>query len=331
MTVAVPPIILLDLRNALADALRTWWDDVFATLIVGLRKAVPDDDDTLTQLQAAMDVADDDFAETLQSNAVISPLASAYTNGSTAAEAEVGIVWGLKNRFALDWARQRAAEMVGMRRLESGRLVPNPSAAWRIDTTTRQALRDAVTEMLTAPGYAGGSWRDLQEQIEHSPAFGGQFGEYRAEMIARTETALAANAGTVGTYKQAGITHVLVLDNPLCPICGPFANTLQTVEWWKGNPIGHPNCIRSAYAVIPHPAMQKDEGGPSAGPPGPNSSVGITTGLHLTGVELEGQDGSGSKKTYPFPINCDPRCPKCRGQARATCICPEEAACRSKS
>jgi hypothetical protein len=34
------------------------------------------------------------------------------------------------NEVASDWADSRAAEMVGMRRLASGRLVQNPQAQW---------------------------------------------------------------------------------------------------------------------------------------------------------------------------------------------------------
>jgi hypothetical protein len=91
----------------------------------------------------------------------------------------------------------------------------------------------------------GTSYRDLKRAIEAHSAFGGLFGEYRAELIARAETAMAANAGATDLYAGHGLTSFYVIDNPECPVCAPVAGTLQSLAWCRANPIGHPNCVRS--------------------------------------------------------------------------------------
>lgn len=109
-----------------------------------------------------------------------------------AAEAPAGIV----NAAAVDYAKQRAAELVGMRYDELGRLVPNPNAEWAIDETTRDYLRGAVADAIE------GGWSNdrLAGEIADSYAFS----EDRAMTIARTETQMAANAGALAGYKASG-------------------------------------------------------------------------------------------------------------------------------
>lgn len=97
--------------------------------------------------------------------------------------------------LALDFAQQRAAELVG-RRLVSGRLVSNPNARWAITEGTRDTLRGLV-ERAIADGLGP---RELAELIEQSVVFS----DYRAEMIARTEVAKANVAGHIGAARISG-------------------------------------------------------------------------------------------------------------------------------
>lgn len=53
------------------------------------------------------------------------------------------------NTVAEDYARDRAAELVGMTRDIEGNLIPNPDARWAISNTSRERIREIVTEAFT--------------------------------------------------------------------------------------------------------------------------------------------------------------------------------------
>jgi hypothetical protein len=103
----------------------------------------------------------------------------------------------LANTQAVDYARDRAAEMVGMKYVD-GKLVENPNARFAITDGTRDTLRQQITSAFDA----GTSPAALATQIQDSAAFS----EYRATLIARTETAFAQTAAAVNTSKSFGAT-----------------------------------------------------------------------------------------------------------------------------
>jgi SPP1 gp7 family putative phage head morphogenesis protein len=98
---------------------------------------------------------------------------------------------------AVDYARDRAAELVGMRRDELGRLVENPNAEWAITEPTRDGLRQYVADAIEQ----GWSNDRLASEIRDSYAFSSE----RAMVIARTETNLASNQGSLNGYKASGV------------------------------------------------------------------------------------------------------------------------------
>jgi len=125
-------------------------------------------------------------------------------NGSNASLVQVGIgtevraeVLNVVNQDALAYARERAAEMVGMRREATGVLVQNPRAAWRIDEGTRDLLRGDITTAI-AEGWSN---ERLASALAESYAFSNE----RATVIARTETNIASNAGALSGYKASGV------------------------------------------------------------------------------------------------------------------------------
>ena len=80
-------------------------------------------------------------------------------------------VFNMVNEDALEYARKRSAEMVGMRRLKSGKLIENPDAEWQITEGTRDLIRGAVGDAL----QGGWSTADLagklvQERRIQSPS-----------------------------------------------------------------------------------------------------------------------------------------------------------------
>ncbi len=88
------------------------------------------------------------------------------------------------------------------------------------------------------------------------------FGEY-AEMLLRTKTGVAYNAGTVNACRLSGIEFVELLDGSVCGLAShkgsPRANGLivrtQVAADW---PLSHPNCRR---AVVPRPELNESNAG----------------------------------------------------------------------
>lgn len=79
-----------------------------------------------------------------------------------------------------------------------------------------------------------------------------QFNDYarwRANTIARTETAIAVNHGTVLGISQAGGEYVDVFDGDDDEVCAAANGATWTIDDALANPTGHPNCVR---AFAPH-------------------------------------------------------------------------------
>lgn len=72
----------------------------------------------------------------------------------------------------------------------------------------------------------------------------------RSNLVARTETATAYNAGTTLSYREAGVSKVNVMDGDGDEACASVDGTTQTLEWAEENPIAHPGCVRAFSAVV---------------------------------------------------------------------------------
>ncbi len=101
--------------------------------------------------------------------------------------------------LTLDYAKRRAAELVGMRYTKDGELVENPNAQWAITDSTRDMLQNLVVSALDE----GWSNDHLAEEIENSYAFSSS----RAETIARTEIKRADMQGSLNGYKASGVVQ----------------------------------------------------------------------------------------------------------------------------
>ena len=98
---------------------------------------------------------------------------------------------------SIDYAKTRAAELIGMRVQEDGTLVPNPDAKWAITDTTRDAINRSVQNALEQ-GLSAGAFRD---ELMQDYAFSAQ----RALMVARTERNLAQRRGGSDAAKASGV------------------------------------------------------------------------------------------------------------------------------
>jgi hypothetical protein len=101
------------------------------------------------------------------------------------------------NQQAADWARERSAELVGMRRTDTGRLVRNPNAQWAITDTTRDKLRRAIADVFETEDA---NLTTVEEAITKA----GIFDDQRATMIARTEMSRAQTMSNMLSWKESG-------------------------------------------------------------------------------------------------------------------------------
>lgn len=154
----------------------------------------------------------------------------------------------LTNDFAVDYATERAAEMVGMRYNDDGELETNPNPEWAIDDATRDMLRDDVVTAMDE----GLSNDALADKIAGSYAFS----EERAQTIARTETAFADVAGNLNAYRESGevASKQWVVSEECCDECAELDGEIVALDddfpndGGDGPPL-HPNCF-SGEAVV---------------------------------------------------------------------------------
>lgn len=131
-----------------------------------------------------------------QVRAVLEPFVKgAAADGLAQIEVSMQAAVELANDRATLYASQRAAEMVGMKYDTDGKLVPNPKAEWVISESTRDMIQELVTKAI-AEGWSNDR---LAAAIGNDAAFG----DDRAMMIARTETAMADVQGNMAAYHAA--------------------------------------------------------------------------------------------------------------------------------
>lgn len=227
------------LAAKLGAVLRSVKADVIAQLKTKLKK------------DAAEDYADDVYLTgfELLVDATETQLAAVATDAGSRIVAQFGqgpgtALFDQVNDDAVDFARERAAEMVGMKWVD-GKLVDNPKAEYAITQSTRDDVQRII-----ADGLKNNVGRDaIIEQMEDAAAFSDE----RATMIARTEIARANSQGELAAYKDAkeslGLTITkawMVADSP-CDVCDDNAAAGQIEldeDFPSGDdaPPGHPNC-----------------------------------------------------------------------------------------
>ena len=99
---------------------------------------------------------------------------------------------------AKEWASRRAAELVGMKVSESGKLIPNPDAKWAISDTTRDKIKQIITDIFAEE-------KPTMASIEQRIMDAGIFDDSRASMIARTEISRAQTQGNLDSWKTSGL------------------------------------------------------------------------------------------------------------------------------
>jgi len=119
--------------------------------------------------------------------------------------------------------------------------------ATQLNATTKADLTDLIQRAL-----AEGDTKDLSERVLASmrEKFSG-YEAWRAEHIARAETAIGFNQANVLGFSQAGVTEVEVVDGMGDDACAEADGQTWTLRESLADPIAHPNCVRSFVPVIP--------------------------------------------------------------------------------
>ena len=104
------------------------------------------------------------------------------------------------NQVARDYAKDRSAELVGMKWVD-GELVTNPNAEMAISDSTRNMLREIITEAFAHEAPMS----ELVGRIKND----GVFSEERAKLIAHTEVKFAQAGGNLAAWKKAGIVKTI--------------------------------------------------------------------------------------------------------------------------
>lgn len=210
---------------------------------------LPDDlsiDDLLDDIEAA--IPWDDLVDAAEDSLLASTASGASLAIGQSQVADIRLIANASDA-AREYARQRAAEMVG-KRWRNGKLVPNPDAKWRIDRSTRDELRRLIEEAFEKQVHR----RELAKQIRSA----GAFSKARADLIAKTEIVRAQSMGQIAVWKSLGsvkkVRWLAAGPNP-CPAC--LANAAAgEVELGQPFPSGdaapgvHPNCECALMPVL---------------------------------------------------------------------------------
>jgi SPP1 gp7 family putative phage head morphogenesis protein len=214
---------------------------------VGVRK-----DDAQEQVQAILQAIAATGAVTLVGD-TRKLLEQIVREGGAAALAQIQIaadrsIVNQVNALAVEYAQERAAELVGMRWVDD-ELVENPDPEWSIDSATRDLLRSDVENAVRE----GASNTQLADLIAGHYAFSDE----RSETIARTETAFADVAGNLAAYKASGQVagKQWIVADSCCDECQDLDGvTVGLDEDFPGDggdgPPLHPNCRCDVLPIL---------------------------------------------------------------------------------
>jgi hypothetical protein len=228
------------LSTRIAEILEAQRDQIESFLTLGAAEKFTKADDPewlstlIGQLSESLQTLQDVFAAELEAVGVDTSRVALGQIGPSNADELVNQV----NERARDWARRRAAELVG-------------GAGGEVSQATRDFLRNAITQGIDD----GLSAEAIASKIQSDYAFSAE----RARVIAETEVARANSWGAVEGYREARSTGLDVRKswlrlNDACPVC--TANEEQGVidlddlfQSGDDAPPAHPNC---RCVIVPH-------------------------------------------------------------------------------
>jgi len=160
------------------------------------------------------------------------------------------------NAAAQEYATERSAEMIGMRRDLEGNLIENPDARWAISDTTRDRIREIVRKAFTEQTDLADIADAIEQALAAEAEGAGIFSPERARLIAETEVANAQTGGNYAVWEKSNVvlsTRWLTSeDENVCAVCDGNDNQVRAigVKFPSGDlyPGAHPRC-RCVLAV----------------------------------------------------------------------------------
>lgn len=171
------------------------------------------------------------------------------------------------NERAVDFSKDRAAELVGKRWTKDGRLIDNPNPKFAITQSTRDDLRALITKGLE--DNIG------EDAIAESIQSGFMFSAARAEMIAMTEIANANEQGKLNGWQTASSEAGVKMlkgwqtsndEDEVCEVCeGNEDQGLIRLDddFESGDDAtpAHPRCQCVTYVEVADSGDQEDDNG----------------------------------------------------------------------
>lgn len=238
----------------------------------GLRKAlIPDAElDAIEAIIAGIDFA----GWSVLVGDIEGMLADIVRDGTVHAFMQIGLdvearreIVNVVNAYAVEYGKQRSAELVGMRVDALGSVIPNPRAEWQITESTRSYLRADIREAIEQ------GWSNDTLAAKIAESYG--FSKERATVISRTETIRASNAGSLESYKASGVVGAVewltAEDDKVTPDCvlngeaGPVPLG-QAFPSGAEAPPDHPNAVFAGTLFAPYGELQEMVGADYHGP-----------------------------------------------------------------
>lgn len=250
--------IRVALQKKMARVLRNVGDDVAGQVEAalsqhGVRKADETDAQVLDAVMAAITLEGLDA----MIDATYDDLLAMAEDTARVVLAQIGVsdreaLVDRVNARAVEYATRRSAELVGKRVLEDGSIIDNPDAKWAISESTRTMLRDTISG-----GLADNIGSDaIIEAIQDGYAFSPE----RAEMVSRTEIAMANSDAAMVSYREAAADGVnlrkaWILGPEPCEICEGNAadgdiELDQDFSSGDDNVPAHPNCECAVVGIV---------------------------------------------------------------------------------
>jgi len=247
------------MRRKVRACLRDLGDDVVAQIAPQLRQLVKADETELGAAVTGQMIANQVDLSVLETitDAIAEDIAELAGDSGRLALAQVGVertedLVDQVNDRAVVYARDRSAELIGMRRLDDGTLVENPDPRWSINQSTRNMIRGTIVDALEQNLGSDA----ILEALQDSYAFSAE----RAEMVVRTEVAMANSEGAMAGYRVAAQTGVSLgkewlLGHAPCDVCVANAaqGTIPLEQAFQSghmNTPAHPNCECATTPVV---------------------------------------------------------------------------------
>jgi hypothetical protein len=160
-------------------------------------RATKADEDKVKAILSKLGLDDWDDLPELTRAALVAVFAEGGEAALKALDLKEPALFDRLNQEALDYAKARGAELVGMRYNAAGELVTNNRAEWAINESTRDGLKD----LLSLAFDEGMTPAELAEAIRDDYLFS----QARADMIARTELSFAHVQGEIDAMKASGV------------------------------------------------------------------------------------------------------------------------------